>query len=137
MKVIRLILFLWLAAFGCQAQQMVYVKNGTVSINNILIKHPRQLKKILEKQNAKTLNIAYKKYIRHRRIAQFFSTIAGLGLVYSVENEFGPNPTINWPLAGIAVGASIAGELFHRPSDRALKEIVELHNEEVYFHEKT
>ncbi|WP_041341210.1 hypothetical protein [Runella slithyformis] len=76
---------------------------------------------------------AYKKYIWHKRSAQFFSTIAVIGFAFAIEDEFSTKPTINWSSAGIAVGATITAELFHRPANRALKEIVELYNEEIYF----
>lgn len=133
MALIRLSVFLLLITVNSQAQQMTYVKNGTVSLNDKAIKRPRELKKILEKQNSQELMKVYQKYIWRKRTAQFFSAVAGLGLVSAVENEFGPNPKINWASVGIAVGASITAEFFHRPANRALKEIVDIYNEEIYF----
>ncbi|GAB2636372.1 hypothetical protein GCM10027035_32560 [Emticicia sediminis] len=133
MALIRLSVFLLLITVNSQAQQMTYVKNGTVSLNDKAIKRPRELKKILEKQNSQELMKVYQKYIWRKRSAQFFSIIAGLGLVSAVEDEFGPNPKINWAAVGIAVGASITAEFFHRPANRALKEIVDIYNEEIYF----
>lgn len=99
------------------AQKMTYLGHGNVSLNEQIIKRPRQLKKVLEEQNSQELTKAYKKYIWRKRSAQFFSIIAGLGLVSAVEDEFGPNPKINWASVGIAVGASITAELFHRPAN--------------------
>lgn len=136
MTLIRLSVFLLLITVNSQAQQMTYVKNGTVSLNDKEIKRPRQLKKILEEQNSQELMKVYQKYIWRKRSAQFFTAIAGLGLVSAVEDEFGPNPKINWASVGIAVGASMTAELFHRPANRALKEIVDLYNEEIYFQPK-
>lgn len=133
MTLIRLSVFLLLITVICQAQQMTYIKNGTVSLNDKAIKRPRELKKILEKQNSQELMKVYQKYIWRKRTAQFFSAVAGLGLVSAVEDEFGPNPKINWTSVGIAVGASITAEFFHRPANRALKEIVDIYNEEIYF----
>lgn len=115
------------------AQKMTYLGHGKVSLNEQIIKRPRQLKKVLEKQNSQELMQVYKKYIWRKRTAQFFSIIAGLGLVSAVEDEFGPNPKINWPSVGIAVGGAITAEFFHRPANRALKEIVDIYNEEIYF----
>ncbi len=115
------------------AQKMTYLGHGKVSLNEQIIKRPRQLKKILEKQNSQELMKVYQKYIWRKRTAQFFSAVAGLGLVSAVEDEFGPNPKIHWTSVGIAVGASITAEFFHRPANRALKEIVDIYNEEIYF----
>ncbi|WP_156511057.1 MULTISPECIES: hypothetical protein [Emticicia] len=112
---------------------MTYVKNGTVSLNDKVIKRPRQLKKILEQQHSQELMKAYKKYVWRKHSAQFFSVISGFGLIMAVEDEFGPNPSINWSFAGLGVAGAITAEFFHRPANRALKEIVELYNEEIYF----
>lgn len=133
MTLIRLSVFLLLITANSQAQQMTYVKNGTVSLNDKAIKRPRELKKILEKQNSQELMKVYQKYIWRKRTAQFFSVISGLGLVTAVEDEFGPNPKINWLSVGVAVGGAITAEFFHRPANRALKEIVDIYNEEIYF----
>jgi len=134
MTLIRLSVFLLLITIkNSQAQQMTYVKNGEVSLNKEIIKRPRELKKILDKQNSQELMKVYKKYVWRKRSAQFFTAVAGLGLVSAVENEFGPNPKINWASVGIAVGAAITAEFFHRPANRALKEIVDIYNEEIYF----
>jgi len=51
----------------------------------------------------------------------------------TVEDEFGPNPKINWSFAGISAAAAINAGFFHRPANRALKEIVYIYNEEFYF----
>jgi hypothetical protein len=136
MILIRLSVFLLLITVNSQAQQMTYVKNGIVSLNDKVIKRPRELKKILEKQNSQELMKVYKKYVWKKRSAQFFTAIAGLGLVSAVEDEFGPNPKIHWTSVGIAVGAAITAEFFHRPANRALKEIVDIYNEEIYFQPK-
>ena len=136
MILIRLSVFLLLITVNSQAQQMTYVKNGIVSLNDKVIKRPRELKKILEKQNSQELMKVYKKYVWKKRSAQFFTAIAGLGLVSAVEDEFGPNPKIHWMSVGIAVGAAITAEFFHRPANRALKEIVDIYNEEIYFQPK-
>jgi hypothetical protein len=133
MTLIRLSVFLLLITVNSQAQQMTYIKNGEISLNKEIIKRPRELKKILEKQNSQELMKVYQKYIWRKRSAQFFTTIAGLGLVSAVEDEFGPNPKIHWTSVGIAVGAAITAEFFHRPANRALKEIVDIYNEEIYF----
>lgn len=133
-KMIRLVfVLLLLITIRSQAQQMTYIKNGTVSLNDKLIKNPHQLKKILQQQNSQASLHLYKKYIWRKRSAQFFSSIAGIGLVMTVEDEFSPRPKINWSYAGICIGASITAELFHRPANRVLKEIVGLYNEELYF----
>ena len=128
-----MLLALLIITLGSQAQQMTYIKNGEVSLNKEIIKRPRELKKILEKQKSQELMKVYQKYVWRKRSAQFFTAIAGLGLVSAVEDEFGPNPKIHWTSVGIAVGAAITAEFFHRPANRALKEIVELYNEEIYF----
>lgn len=104
------------------AQKMTYLGHGKVSLNEQIIKRPRQLKKILESQNSQALTETYKKYIWRKRSAQFFSTISGLGLVSSVEDGvFGTRPKINWTSVSIAVGGAITAELFHRPSKSSLK----------------
>lgn len=119
---------------GAFAQKMTYLGHGKISLNEQIIKRPRQLKKVLEEQNSQELTKAFKKYIWRKRSAQFFSTISGLGLVSSVEEGvFGTRPKINWSSVGIAVGGAITAELFHRPANRALKEIVDIYNEEIYF----
>jgi hypothetical protein len=102
-------------------------------LNKEIIKRPRELKKILEEQKSQELMKVYKKYVWKKRSAQFFSAVAGLGLVSAVEDEFGPNPKINWSFAGIGAAAAITAEFFHRPANRALKEIVDIYNEEIYF----
>ena len=133
MTMIRLSVFLLLITVNSQAQQMTYIKNGEVSLNKEIIKRPRELKKILEKQNSQELMKVYKKYVWKKRTAQFFSAVAGLGLVSAVEDEFGPNPKINWSFAGIGAAAAITAGFFHRPANQALKEIVDIYNEEIYF----
>ena len=130
---LRLLIIFSLITFNSQAQQITYVKNGTVSLNDKIIKRPRQLKKVLELQNSQELMRVYRKYIRYKRSAQFFSSVAGYGLFSAVDDEFGPNPKINWSWVGVAVGASVTAEFFHRPANRTLKEIVELYNEGIYF----
>ena len=116
-----------------QAQQMTYVKNGIVSLNDEVIKRPRELKKILEKQKSQELMKAYKKYIWRKHSAEFFTAVAGFSFVMTVEDEFGPNPKIIWSFAGISAAAAINAGFFHRPTNRALKEIVYIYNEEFYF----
>lgn len=129
----KILVILLLIAVDSHAQQMVYLGNGKIKIEKQVIKKPRQLKLVLQNQDSKELIRVYKKYIWRKRTAQFFSAVAGLGLVSAVEDEFGPNPKINWASVGIAVGASITAEFFHRPANRALKEIVDIYNEEIYF----
>jgi hypothetical protein len=136
MKKVRMLLALLIITLGSQAQQMTYIKNGEVSLNKEIIKRPRELKKILEKQNSQELMKVYQKYVWRKRTAQFFTAIAGLGLVSAVEDEFGPNPKINWSFAGLGAAASITAGFFHRPANRALKEIVDIYNEEIYFQPK-
>ena len=131
-----MLLALLIITLGSQAQQMTYIKNGEVSLNKEIIKRPRELKKILEKQNSQELMKVYQKYVWRKRTAQFFTAIAGLGLVSAVEDEFGPNPKINWSFAGLGAAASITAGFFHRPANRALKEIVDIYNEEIYFQPK-
>jgi len=136
MTMIRLSVFLLLITVNSQAQQMTYVKNGIVSLNDKVIKRPRELKKILEKQKSQELMKAYKKYIWRKHSAEFFTAVAGFSFVMSVEDEFGPNPKINWSFAGLGAAASITAGFFHRPANRALKEIVDIYNEEIYFQPK-
>jgi hypothetical protein len=136
MTMIRLSVFLLLITVNSQAQQITYVKNGIVSLNDKVIKRPRELKKILEKQNSQELMKVYKKYIWRKHSAEFFTAVAGFSFVMSVEDEFGPNPKINWSFAGLGAAASITAGFFHRPANRALKEIVDIYNEEIYFQPK-
>lgn len=133
MKKVRMLLALLIITLGSQAQQMTYQGNGKVSLNKEIIKRPRELKKILEKQKSQELMKAYKKYIWRKHSAEFFTAVAGFSFVMSVEDEFGPNPKINWSFAGLGAAASITAGFFHRPANRALKEIVEIYNEEIYF----
>lgn len=128
-----MLLALLIITLGSQAQQMAYQKNGEVSLNEEIIKRPRELKKILEKQNSQELMKAYKKYIHRKRPAQFFSAVAGFGFIMTVEGEFRPKPKINWSFLGLGAAAAITAGFFHRPANRALKEIVDIYNEEIYF----
>ena len=134
MKRIKLIftLLLLIAVRGHSQQQMTYLKNGTVLLDNKSVKKTKQLKKLLQQQNSLTLQRLYKKYVRRKRTSQFFSSIAGIGFIMTVEDEFSPRPQINWSFLGIGIASSITAELFHRPAKKVLREIVDVYNEEIY-----
>jgi hypothetical protein len=131
-RIYKLILIL-LVSTCAYTQEMVYLGHGKISLNNQIIKKPRQLKKNIQKQNSKELMLSYKKYIRLRRFEKVFLAVGGFGFIYAVENEFTAQPKINFKFLSLGLTSSLVAELFHRPANRALKEIVELYNEEVYF----
>lgn len=111
----------------CFGQEMTYVKGGTISLNNEIIKKPKNLLPILKKNNSAELMQSYKKYMRYKRGAQIFGGFSGMGFLNAVGYNTGvPKIDFNFVAFGV-VSAGIA-DLFHRPAKRALKKVVENYN---------
>ena len=125
-KIIFNLLFLLFGNF-CYGQEMKYIKGGSVSLNNEIIKKPKKLYPILKKQNSIVLLHSYKKYIRYKRGSQFFGALSSFGFINSVGYQTGV-PTFDYPFVVFGLINSGITVLFNIPARRALKKVVENYN---------
>ena len=120
------ILILFVCNF-CYGQEMTYIKGGSVSLNNEIIKKPKKLYAIIKKQNSIELLQSYKRYIRYKRGSQFFGALCGMGFINSVDYHTGV-PTFDYPFVVFGLINSGITALFNIPARRALKKVVENYN---------
>ena len=112
---------------------MPYVKGVTVSLNNEIIKKPKNLLPILKKNNSAELMQSYKKYMRYKRGAQFFRGLSGMGFLKAVGyNTEVPKIDNNFVVVWVVIIGIAA--LFQKLAKRALKNAVE-HNNYDLMHE--
>lgn len=123
-----LIVVLCFFAEGLDAQELKYLGHGKIEYKNKVIKKPRKIKEIMLAENSPELMSIYRDYVTKKRLSQFFTIVGGFGLIYSVEDEFGPKPRLNWRFLGLGISATVVAESFSRPSNKALKSLVDEYN---------
>lgn len=108
--------------------EMQYVKNKGVILEGQMFKKHRAIKSIIDVKNDSELTSLFKKYRRTHSTRQVIARIRDFGLIYSVFNAFAQPQIYPVPLA---VGLTAAGgaELLTRPSNTALKNLVEKYND--------
>lgn len=128
MKSLLFALLLSLSVSAQYANEMRYLKGNQVLFDDKVIKTVGGLKPIILEKNSPELAAAFKKYRLTRFAQQAAARLREFGFGYGVVNVLGRQYVQPLPLAIGTAGVGGA-ELLRGPSNRSLKQLVEMYND--------